>query len=90
MATSTIGDITVLFIFGVLVFFACVYLSGRDVSGRAIGAGIKGDGNRWQSDKNEANHPTAAPCRAVGVARSEADRAVLKARSDTSPVGPGD
>jgi hypothetical protein len=36
MAASTIGDITVLSIFGVLVFFACVYLSGRDLSGRDL------------------------------------------------------
>jgi hypothetical protein len=56
MAASTIGDITVLFLFGVLVFFAGLYLSGRDLSSPAMGAGIKGGS---KSGKNETNNPPA-------------------------------
>jgi len=54
---ASLGDsLGVIFILGLAAFFAFLYFSGR-----AIGAGMKYGGNRWQSGKNEADQRSRMP-----------------------------
>lgn len=50
MMASLGSSLGVIFILGLLAFFAFLYFSGR-----AIGAGMKYGGNRWRSGTHEAD-----------------------------------